>query len=49
MIVEGEKIEVKESMLIVFPGHYMHEVPVCEVEGRCMINFDVVYTAKEKA
>ena len=49
LIVEGQKIEVKESMLIVFPGCYMHEVPEWEVEGRCMINFDVVYTAKEKA
>ena len=49
LIVEGQKIEVKESMLVVFPGHYMHEVPECEVPDRCMFNFDIVYTAKEKA
>jgi len=49
LIVEGQKIEVKESMLVIFPGHYMHEVPECEVPDRCMFNFDIVYTAKEKA
>ena len=48
LIVNGKEIKVESGMMIAFPGHWSHEVPQSsDVDGRCMINFDILYYPDE--
>ena len=43
LIIDGESIQVTEGRLILFAGHQSHEVPECEISGRCMIAGNISY------
>ena len=48
LIVEEYKIPVEEGRLVLWAAHQPHEVPDCEVGGRCMIAGNVSYAGVDR-